>query len=77
MLADNIIAPVSEPTDWVNSIVCSVKETSDNKKKVRLCLGPKDLNKMIRRGHYYTRTIDDILSSLHGKKYFGDCKKGY
>ena len=79
MLADNIIAPVSEPTDWVNSIVCSVKETSDNKKKVRLCLDPKDLNKMIRREHYYTRTIDEILPSLHGKKYFSvvDCKKGY
>ena len=79
MLADNIIAPVSEPTDWVNSIVCSVKETSDNKKKVRLCLDPKDLNKMIRRERCYTRTIDEILPSLHGKKYFSvvDCKKGY
>ena len=47
MLADNMIAPVSEPTDWVKSIVCSVKETSDIKKKVRLCLDPKDLNMMI------------------------------
>ena len=79
MLADNIIAPVDEPTDWVNSIVCNVKETSDGKKKVRLCLDPKDLNEMIRREHYYTRTIDEILPQLHGKKYFSviDLKKGF
>ena len=79
MLAENIIVPVSEPTDWVNSIVCNVKETTDGQKKVRLCLDPKDLNKMIRREHYYTRTIDEILPQLHGKKYFSiiDLKKGF
>ena len=37
MLEDNIIAPVSGPTDWVNSIVCNIKDT-ENDKKVRLCL---------------------------------------
>ena len=79
MLADDIIAPVTEPTDWVNSIVCNIKETADGKKKVRLCLDPKDLNKNIKREHYYSRTIDEILPKLHGKKYFSvvDTKKGY
>ena len=78
MLADNIITPVSGPTDWVNSIVCNIKDTNDGK-KVRLCLDPKDLNKAIKREHYYTRTIDEILPQLHGKKYFSvvDTKKGY
>ncbi len=78
MLADGIISPVTQPTDWVNSIVCNVKETS-NGKKVRLCLDPKDLNKYIRREHYYNRTIDEILPRLHNKTYFSviDTKKGY
>ena len=79
MIADDVITAVTEPTDWVNSIVCNVKETPDGRKKVRLCLDPKDLNKNIRREHYYTRTIDELLPLLHGKKFFSvvDTKKGY
>ena len=79
MIADDIITEVKEPTDWVNSIVCNVKETPDGKKKVRFCLDPKDLNKNIRREHYYSRTIDEILPLLHGKGYFSvvDTAKGY
>ena len=79
MIADDIITEVTEPTDWVNSIVCIVKETSDGKKKVRLCLDPKDLNKNIRREHYYSRSIDEILPLLHGKKIFSvvDTTKGH
>ena len=50
MLAEGI-SPVTGPTDWVNSIVCNIKETPSGK-KVRLCLDPKDLNKNIRREHY-------------------------
>ena len=79
MIADDIITEVKEPTDWVNSIVCNVKETPDGKKKVRLCLDPKDLNKNICREHYYHRTFDEILPLLHGKRYFSvvDTAKGY
>ena len=62
----------------MNSIVCNVKETPDGGKKVRHCLDPKDLNKDIRREHYYTRTIDE-LPLLRGNKFFSDVdtKKGY
>ena len=79
MISENIISPVTEPTDWVNSIVCNVRDQPDGKKKVRLCLDPRDLNKNIRREHYYCRTIDEILPNLHGKQYFSvvDTKKGY
>ena len=79
MIADDIITVVTEPTDWVNSIVCNVKDTPDGKKKVRLCLDPKDLNKNIRREHYYIRTIDEILPLLQGKNFFlvVDTTKGY
>ena len=79
MISDDTITEVTEPTDWVNSIVCNVKETPDGKKKVRLCLDPKDLNKNIRHQHYYRRTVDEILPSLYGKSYFSvvDTTKGY
>ena len=79
MLAENIISPVTEPTDWVNSIVCNVRDLANGEKKVRLCLDPRDLNKNIRREHYYSRTIDEILPQLHNKQYFSvvDTKKGY
>lgn len=79
MIADDVITEVKEPTDWVNSIVCNIKDTPGGERKVRLCLDPKDLNKNIRREHYYSRTIDELLPSLHGKKYFSvvDTKKGY
>ena len=62
MIADDIIMDVTEPTDWVNSIVCNVKEKSDGKKKVRLCLDPMDLDKNIWREHYYSRRIDESFS---------------
>ena len=68
MLAEDIIVPVTEPTVWVNSIVCHVTEKPDGTKKVRLCLDPKDLNKNICREHYYSKTIDEILPLLHGAK---------
>ena len=49
-----MIEPVSEPSDWVNSIVVAEKE---NKKDVRICLDPRDLNKYIIREHYPLKTV--------------------
>ena len=79
MLAEDIRVPVTEPTEWVNSIVCQVTEKVDGTKKVRLCLDPKDLNKNIYREHYYSKTIDEILPLLHGAKKVSasDTNKGY
>ena len=49
MIAYDIVTEMTERSDWVNSIVCNVKEKSDGKKKVRLCLDPMDLDKNIWR----------------------------
>lgn len=70
----NIIAKVSTPTEWVNSLV--VVEKSN---KLRVCLDPRDLNKAILRPHYPMRTLDDILPHLTGAKYFTklDARSGY
>ena len=54
MLAEGIISPVTGLTDRVNSIVCNIKETPSGK-KVRLCLDSKDINKNIKREHYYSK----------------------
>ena len=79
MLVEDIIVPVTEPTEWVNSIVCHVTEKPDGTKKVRLCLDPKNLNKNICREHYYSKTINEILPLLHGAKKVSasDTNKGY
>ena len=53
-------------TEWINSIVPAMKEDSS----LRLCLDPKDLNKAIKRNHWYARTLDDILQKLAQSKYF-------
>ena len=80
MVELGVLTPVSEPTDWVNSIVLS--ETTNDKgevTKIRVCLDPRDLNKAIKREHYYTKTIDEVVTQLSGAKFFSvvDAKKGY
>lgn len=44
-----IIERVSQPTDWVNSLVVVEKPIG----KLRICLDPKDLNSAIKRPHYH------------------------
>jgi len=62
MEAKGIICKVTEPTEWVNSLICVEKPNG----KLRVCLDPKALNDNIRRPHYPMRTIDDITSKLSG-----------
>ena len=57
-----VIERVTEPTDWVSSIVYSRKPSG----KLRICLDPKDLNKAIKRPHYHTPTLEEITHKLAG-----------
>ena len=75
-----VIKPISELTDWVNSIV--LNETVNQRgeiTKLRVCLDPQDLNKCVKREHYHTKTINEIICQLNGAKFFSivDAKKGY
>lgn len=54
MTALGVIKKVEEPTEWVNSMVCVKKQSSD----LRLCMDPKDLNANIKREHYQIPTRD-------------------
>ena len=67
MVRDKFIRKVTEPTDWVNSIVVVEKPKTG---KLRICLDPKALNEAIRRPHFQIPTLDDIASQLSGAKYF-------
>ena len=49
-----VIEKVSEPTEWVNSLVVVEKPN----KKVRLCLDPRDLNRSILKEHYPMKTVE-------------------
>ena len=70
MVELGVLTPASEPTQWVNSIVLS--ETTNDKRevtKIRVCLDPRDLNKAIKPEHYYTKTIDEVVTQLRCAKF--------
>ena len=62
---EGIIMEVKEHTEWINLIVPVMKSNGS----LRLYLDPKDLNKVIERNQWYSRTIDDILPELAKSKY--------
>ena len=70
-----VIKRVTQPTDWVYSIVYSRKSSG----QLRICLDPKDLNKAVKRPHYRTPTLDEVTHKLAGAKIFSklDARHGY
>ena len=70
-----VIKKVQEPTDWVNSMVCTKKSDGT----LRVCLDPKDLNKAIKRCHHKTPTLEELTHKLAGATVFSklDAKNGY
>jgi hypothetical protein len=70
-----IIAKVTVPTEWVNSLVVVEKPNG----KLRICLDPRDLNNAIKRPYYCAPVLDDVLPKLAGSQYFSklDARSGY
>ncbi|XP_037828511.1 uncharacterized protein K02A2.6-like [Lucilia sericata] len=71
----NVIEPISEPTEWVSSIVIVSKPNGS----LRICLDPRNLNKAILRPHFPFPNIEDCKSRLGGSKYFSslDANSGF
>ena len=67
-----IIEPVTEPTEWVNSLVIVEKKSGD----LRLCIDPRSLNQGIQHEHYPMRTVEDVAACLAGKKVFSVLNAG-
>ena len=61
-----IIEQVSDPTPWVSSLVTVLKPNG----QIQVCIDPKDQNRVLRRSHYPTPTIDEILPELSRAKVF-------
>ena len=62
LVKQGVLEEVKEHTDWVNSYVIVEKDTGNQhapnhtvKKKLRICLDPRDLNEALEREPYYTR----------------------
>jgi len=74
MEADGHITKVTEPTNWVSSMVTVVRNG-----KLRICSDPKDLNKATRREHYPIPTVEEVVASMPGAKVFSkiDAKSGF
>ena len=70
-----VIQKVSEPTEWVNSLVVVEKPNKD----VRLCLVPIDLNKNILREHYPMKTVEEVAAKVNNAKVYSviDASNGY
>ena len=62
----NVIEKITEPTDWVSSMVV-VEKANGN---LRICLDPKDLNKAIKREYYHMPTAEEIFGEMKGAKFF-------
>ncbi|XP_072181419.1 uncharacterized protein [Diadema setosum] len=75
MEAAEVIAKVTEPTDWVSSLAFSRKSNG----KLRVCLDPKDLNRACKRTYHKTPTIEETTHKLHGAQVFSklDARSGY
>ena len=81
-----ILEEVKEHTDLVNSCMIVEKDTGSHhspnhtiKKKLRICLDPRDLNEALGREPYHTCSVDEITAKLPGMTVFTivDFKKGY
>ena len=75
MVRADIIVPVTEPTQWISSMVVAPKKNGT----LRICLDPKNLKAAIQREHYPLPTIEDIATRLYGAKVFTvlDVKSGF
>ena len=60
MSKSGVISKVDGPTDWVNILVIVEKKDGT----LRLCLDPKNLNKVIKREHYSAPTAETISNNL-------------
>ena len=77
LVRQGILEEVKEHTDWVNSYVIVEKDTGNAhapnhtvKKKLRICLDPRDLNEALEREPYHTRSVDEITAKLQGMTVF-------
>ena len=70
-----VIRKVTKPTKWVLAPVWIRKKDRD----LRLCIDSKPINKAIMRENFPMADVNDVITRLHGKRYFTvlDCTSGF
>ena len=75
LVKQGILEEVKEHTGLTHVIV--EKDTGNHhspnhtvKKKLRICLDPRDLNEALEREPYHTRSVDEITAKLQGMTVF-------
>jgi len=66
LVDQGILTTVTEPTDWISSLVINKKKSG----QLRICIDPKDLNKGLKRAKYSMRTLEEVLPKLANAKVF-------
>ena len=81
MATDDIVEKVSQPTDWVSSMLVVSKPSSgaEGETKIHICLDPRDLNVAIKREHFPMLKVEEIATRLNGAKLFSvfDVSNGF
>ena len=65
-MIQGIITPITEPTEWVNSITYPMKPSGE----LHICLDPRDLNTAIVGEQYKAPMLEEITHKLSGAKRF-------
>ena len=60
LVKKGVVTPVEEPTKWMNHAVITPKKD----RQVRLCIGPQELNKALKREHFILPILVDNLHEL-------------
>ncbi|XP_048255270.1 uncharacterized protein K02A2.6-like [Haliotis rufescens] len=70
-----VITEVTEPTEWVSSMVIVHKKQG----KLRICLDPRNLNLAVQIEHYKLPTREEVMSQFAGAKVFSklDASSGF
>ncbi len=70
-----VIAPITEPTDWVSVMVIAPKQNG----KIRLCVDLSRLNRCVKREHFPIPPIEETLAKLKGATVFSkfDAHSGF
>ena len=79
-----IIVKEDEPTPWVSSMLAIDKSKVNDKRKytpsskddLRICIDPRDLNKVLKRPHYPMVTVEEVANRLAGAKRFTSVDTG-
>ena len=76
MVRDNIIEPVTEPSEWCHPIVVVDKRDTDEK---RMTVDLTRLNRQVKRPVHPSRSVKDAIANINGAKYFTllDARHGY